>query len=146
MRKLTLLVLFAYQSLAGFGQLSPANITGNIESIFQYLNEDTIIGASQPAEKGLVNSYMNLFYTQGNVKAGIRVESYLPRINGYPTVFDGTGIGYSNIQIIEEIEKLLKINLYKNTIVGASAINFCCIFYIHFLYNINGYFCSETKP
>lgn len=98
MRKLTLLVLFAYQSLAGFGQLSPANITGNIESIFQYLNEDTIIGASQPAEKGLVNSYMNLFYTQGNVKAGIRVESYLPRINGYPTVFDGTGIGYRYIQ------------------------------------------------
>jgi len=33
-------------------------ITGNAESIFQYLNEDTLIGANQPASKGLINSYM----------------------------------------------------------------------------------------
>ncbi len=93
MRKLTLLALFTYTSLAGFGQLSPANITGNVESIFQYLNEDTIIGANQPPSKGLINSYMNVFYTQGNFKAGLRFESYLPRIQGYPNRFDGTGLG-----------------------------------------------------
>ena len=76
-------------------------ITGNAESVFQYLNEDTLIGANQPASKGLLNSYMNVFYTQGNFKAGMRIESYLPRIQGYPARFDGTGlgmryIGYSN--------------------------------------------------
>ena len=76
-------------------------ITGNAESIFQYLNEDTLIGANQPASKGLINSYMNIFYTHGNFKAGMRIESYLPRIQGYPARFDGTGlgmryIGYSN--------------------------------------------------
>ncbi|MEY3592850.1 MAG: hypothetical protein RLZZ38_1844, partial [Bacteroidota bacterium] len=69
------------------------NITGNMETTFQYLNEDTVINAKQPIQKGLINSYMNVFYTQGNFKAGMRVESYLPRIQGYPNRFDGTGIG-----------------------------------------------------
>jgi hypothetical protein len=93
MRKLTLPALFVILSLAGFGQSNTANITGNVESIFQYLNEDTLIGADQPPSKGLINSYMNVFYTQGNFKAGLRFESYLPRIQGYPARFDGTGLG-----------------------------------------------------
>ncbi|MFM8964027.1 MAG: DUF6029 family protein, partial [Sphingomonadales bacterium] len=69
------------------------NFTGNMETVFQYLNEDSIINAKQPVQKGLMNSYMNVFYTQGNFKAGLRFESYLPRIQGYPNRFDGTGIG-----------------------------------------------------
>ncbi len=73
-----------------FGQ---GNVSGNMESIFQYLNDDPIIGANQPPEKGLMNSYMNAFYTHGNFKAGMRLESYLPRIQGYPQRFDGTGLG-----------------------------------------------------
>jgi hypothetical protein len=64
-----------------------------METTFQYLNEDTVINAKQPVQKGLLNSYMNVFYTQGNFKAGMRLESYLPRIQGYPNRFDGTGIG-----------------------------------------------------
>ena len=90
-------------SLAGYSQNqnNGGSITGNIESQFQYLNNDTLIGANQPAERGLLNTYMNVFYTNGNFKAGMRVESYLPRIQGYPNRFDGTGIGmryigYSN--------------------------------------------------
>ncbi|NBN99246.1 MAG: hypothetical protein EBV19_08445, partial [Flavobacteriia bacterium] len=73
---------------------SQGNFTGNIESTFQYLNNDPIINALQPPTKGLVNSYMNVFYTHGGFKAGMRVESYLPRIQGYPNRFDGTGLGY----------------------------------------------------
>ncbi len=72
---------------------SQANISGNIESTFQYLNNDSLIGATQPDQKGLINSYMNVFYTHGKFKAGLRLESYLPRIQGYPNRFDGTGIG-----------------------------------------------------
>lgn len=72
---------------------SQATISGNIESTFQYLKNDSVIGATQPAEEGLFNSYMNVFYTQGKFKAGMRLESYLPRIQGYPNRFDGTGIG-----------------------------------------------------
>lgn len=64
-----------------------------MEATFQYLNPDSLIGATQPVEKGLLNSYMNVFYTIGHFKAGMRVESYLPRIQGYPNRFDGTGIG-----------------------------------------------------
>ena len=69
------------------------SITGNMESTFQYLNEDTLIDADQPPSKGLLNTYINVFYTNGNFKAGMRLESYLPRIQGYPNRFDGTGIG-----------------------------------------------------
>ncbi len=72
---------------------SQGSVTGNAESTFQYLNEDTIIGANQPPTKGLINSYMNVFYTNRNFKAGMRLESYLPRIQGYPNRFDGTGLG-----------------------------------------------------
>lgn len=78
--------------LTAYGQ-NTLNITGNVETTFQYLNEDTLILANQPAEKGLLNTYMNVFATYGNFKAGLRVESYLPRIQGYPNRFDGTGIG-----------------------------------------------------
>ena len=72
---------------------SQGAVTGNVESTFQYLNNDTLIGANQPAEKGLINSYMNVFYTNEDFKAGMRIESYLPRIQGYPNRFDGTGLG-----------------------------------------------------
>lgn len=77
------------------------SIRGNLETTFQYLNEDSLIGANQPDSRGLMNSYMNVFMTKGNFKAGARFESYLPRIQGYPNRFDGTGIGmryigYSN--------------------------------------------------
>jgi len=88
-------------SLTGFSQNQGASLTGNIESTFQYLNQDSLIDAKQPDSKGLINTYMNVFYTNKGFKAGMRIESYLPRIQGYPNRFDGTGIGmryigYSN--------------------------------------------------
>ncbi len=86
----TLLIFTCYKS---YGQGNNASITGNIESTFQYLRADSLIGANLPPEKGLLNSYMNAFYTQGNFKAGMRIESYMPHINGYPNRFDGTGLG-----------------------------------------------------
>ena len=94
MRKLTLAVgLTAGFALAGKAQLNESNFTGNMESTFQYLNSDTLIDANEPPSKGLINTYMNVFYRYSNFKAGVRFESYLPRIQGYPNRFDGTGIG-----------------------------------------------------
>lgn len=95
MMKLSLCFAAVAVSFVGFSQNqnNGGSISGNIESTFQFLNNDTLIGANQPAEKGLLNTYMNVFYTNGNFKAGMRVESYLPRIQGYPNRFDGTGIG-----------------------------------------------------
>ena len=93
MQKNLIFCLFSFVSTYQFAQLKEGTFTGNIESTFQYLNKDSVIGANQPDSKGLLNTYMNLFYTNGHIKAGLRVESYLPRIQGYPNRFDGTGIG-----------------------------------------------------
>jgi hypothetical protein len=90
MKNASTLVIILLLSWVSYAQ---GNITGNMETVFQYLTEDSTINAKQPMQKGLLNSYMNVFYTQGNFKAGLRFESYLPRIQGYPNRFDGTGIG-----------------------------------------------------
>jgi hypothetical protein len=92
---------------------SQANISGNIESTFQYLNNDSLIGATQPDQKGLINSYMNVFYTQGKFKAGLRVESYLPRIQGYPNRFDGTGIGMRYVAYANDLVEVTLGTFYE---------------------------------
>ncbi len=93
MKKLLLAVLCG-TAFSGWTQIfDRGNFTGNLETNFQYLNRDTLIGATQPPSKALLNSYMNVYYTNGNFRAGARFESYLPRIQGYPAAFDGTGIG-----------------------------------------------------
>lgn len=70
------------------------DISGNLEMIYQYLNEDSLIGAVQPQEKSLINSYANINYRNGGFKAGVRMEAYMPRILGYPDRFEGAGLGY----------------------------------------------------
>ena len=93
MKKIILAAIISTGAQLALAQNNGGNLTGNVESTFQYLNQDTLIGADQPDSKGLMNTYMNVFYTHGNFKGGMRVESYLPRIQGYPNRFDGTGIG-----------------------------------------------------
>ncbi len=94
MKNVLLVMLILNVTFLGNAQIMDrGNFTGNIESVFQYLNKDSLIGADQPDSKGLLNSYMNVYYTNGNFRAGVRLESYLPRIQGYPAAFDGTGLG-----------------------------------------------------
>lgn len=100
-------------SLNALGQSSLGSITGNMESTFQYLRPDSLIGATQPVEKGLLNSYMNVFYTNGHFKAGARVESYLPRIQGYPNRFDGTGIGMRYVGYANDYVDVTLGNFYE---------------------------------
>ncbi len=100
---------FAYNQTNGNG----ANITGNIESTFQYLRADSLIGANLPPQKGLLNSYMNAFYTQGSFKAGMRIESYMPHINGYPDRFDGTGLGMRYIGFVNDKIDVTLGNFYE---------------------------------
>ena len=89
------------------------SITGNMESTFQYLNEDTLIGANRPASVGLLNAYMNVFYRQGGFKAGMRLESYLPRIQGYPNNFDGTGLGMRYVGYENDFVDITVGNFYE---------------------------------
>ncbi len=99
--------------LFGQNNSNSGTISGNIETTFQYLNEDSLIGASLPPEKGLLNSYMNAFYTNGKFNAGMRIESYLPHINGYPDRFDGTGLGMRYIGYQNDFISVTLGNFYE---------------------------------
>lgn len=101
-------------SLQALGQSNVlGGITGNMETTFQYLKTDSLIGATQPAEKGLMNTYMNVFYTGSHFKAGVRFESYLPRIQGYPNRFDGTGIGMRYVGYTNDYIDITLGNFYE---------------------------------
>jgi len=69
-------------------------VSGNFQTISQYYNEDTLINAILPDHKMGLNSFANINYTRGNFTAGVRYESYLNPIEGYPTSFKGSGLGY----------------------------------------------------
>jgi hypothetical protein len=63
---------------------------------------------------------MNVFYTQGNFKAGMRMESYLPRIQGYPSTFDGTGIGMRYIGYANDFIDVTLGSIYEQFGAGLS--------------------------
>jgi hypothetical protein len=110
------LILFSISFLfffVAFSQNNQGNFTGNVESIFQYLNKDTIIDAKEPAEKSLINTYINVFYTNKNFKAGLRAESYLPRIQGYPDRFQGTGLGMRYVGYANDFLDITLGNFYE---------------------------------
>ena len=129
-KKVLVLLLVVSPVLWSQDNSKAPSITGNMETTFQYLNEDTLIGANRPASVGLLNSYMNVFYSQAGFKAGMRLESYLPRIQGYPNNFDGTGIGmryvgYANDQVditlghfYEQFGTGLSLRSYENRALG----------------------------
>lgn len=53
-------------------QMLGPNVSGNLESTFQYLNADTLIGAQQPSQKTVLNSYALVNYTYKGFRAGAR--------------------------------------------------------------------------
>ena len=112
MKKFLLILALASGSNI-MAQNDGGNITGNLESTFQYLRTDTLIDANQPPSKALINSYMNIFYTKGKFSAGARVESYLPRIQGYPDRFSGTGIGFRYVGYKTDFIDLTIGNFYE---------------------------------
>ena len=68
--------------------------SGNIQAISQYYQEDSLINAALPDHIMGFNGFTNLNYNRGNFSAGVRFESYLNTLEGYPTTFQGTGMGY----------------------------------------------------
>lgn len=69
-------------------------IRGNFQIEAQYYQEDSIIGAEEVPEDIRSNAFLNLIYTKGPFSAGIRYESYLNPLLGYPTEYEGNGIMY----------------------------------------------------
>ncbi len=99
-------------SCSGYAQVLGPNISGNIETTFQYLNPDTLIGAQQPDQKSVINSYALVNYSNKGFRGGVRIESYLPHVLGYPDRFSGTGLGYRYVGYDHE-----KVSFIANTCI-----------------------------
>jgi len=84
----------AYSASAQLTESNEGTVTGNVQMLWQSYSEDAAIGAIVPPEKTGFNAYGNLIYTQGGFSAGMRYESYLSAVLGFPGRFKGSGIGY----------------------------------------------------
>jgi hypothetical protein len=90
-----LLILFLWSNkLISQENSNQGIISGNIQAIGQYYKEDTLINAALPDHQYGFNGFANINYQNGDFRAGIRYESYLNTLEGYPISFNGTGIGY----------------------------------------------------
>ncbi len=92
--KTSILVSFTGQVFFAQNNSNPGVISGNVSSTVQYYNEDTLINAAEPDHKLGANSFANINFNKGNFSAGVRLESYLNPVEGYPQGFNGSGIGY----------------------------------------------------
>tara|TARA_B110001452_G_scaffold105116_1_gene87154 strand:- start:1611 stop:3290 length:1680 start_codon:yes stop_codon:yes gene_type:complete len=90
-----LLLVFCWSNnLLSQENLNQGIISGNIQTVGQYYQEDTLINAALPDHKYGFNGFANINYQKGDFRAGLRYESYLNTLEGYPVSFNGTGIGY----------------------------------------------------
>ena len=99
-KKIFLVLLITLSGPALHAQVSSntPSVSGNVETIFQYLQSDSAIAAFAPESKAVMNSYANINYSLGHFKAGVRLESYLPSVAGYPAFYSGSGIGYRFVE------------------------------------------------
>ena len=77
----------------GGGILEGAQIHGNFDVYAQQYNRDSIIGAPIVPEKSGINAFTNLIVTKGNFSAGVRVESYIPPVQGFDVRYGNQSVG-----------------------------------------------------
>ena len=96
MKKIALIFLIStlYSSSFSQNKSNEAQIHGNVQTDVQFYNPDSLIGAPAVPEKMLMNGFANINFTKGDFSAGIRYESYLNALQGFPAGYKGTGIGY----------------------------------------------------
>ena len=98
MKRIALLSILAWglsgTALGQFGESETGTVTGNVQMLWQSYSEDPAIGAIVPPEKTGFNAFGNLIYNQGGFSAGLRYESYLSAVLGFPGRFKGSGVGY----------------------------------------------------
>lgn len=94
---LGLTTLFSIAILIVSGQdahlLDGVQIHGNFDLYAQQYNKDSIIGAPIVPEKSGVNAFTNLIATKGKFSAGVRLESYIPPVQGFDPRFGDETIG-----------------------------------------------------
>jgi hypothetical protein len=92
--KYCLVIVLGILTSVCFTQKDFGQIHGNIQTDVQYYRQDSLIGAPDVPEKMLMNGYANINYTRDDFSAGIRYESYLNALQGFPAGYQGTGIPY----------------------------------------------------
>lgn len=105
--------LLGTPALAQEDGVDTGQITGNVQLLFQTYQEDSLIGAQVPPSKTGFNAFGNLIYTRGDFSAGMRYESYLDPILGYPGRFRGSGVGYRYANYAKENFEVTLGNFYE---------------------------------
>ena len=105
--------LLSTPALAQEDGVDAGQITGNVQLLFQTYQEDSLIGAQVPPSKTGFNAFGNLIYTRGDFSAGMRYESYLDPILGYPGRFRGSGVGYRYALYAKENFEVTLGNFYE---------------------------------
>ena len=120
MKKLAILILVTGTLFNATAQeeKEPGIVSGNVSVLWQSYQEDSLIGAVVPPSKTGMNAFSNLIYTQGNFSAGLRYESYLNSVLGFPGRFMGTGVGYRFARWvpIQKRELTLRLEISTNSL------------------------------
>jgi len=96
-----------------YAQKLPGEIHGNYDINFQQYNSDTLINAIVPAAKAGYNAFANLVYTLGDFSTGVRFESYLNALNGFPNHYQGSGVGYRFFRYKKDAVDFIAGNFYE---------------------------------
>lgn len=118
LRKINLLATgLIISAFSGFSQelLDGIQIHGNTDILFQTYNKDSIISAPDVQEKMGLNSFTNIIATSGNLRAGLRFESYSPPIQGFdPNYGDQTiGVPFRYVSYIKDGLDITVGNFYE---------------------------------
>lgn len=90
---LALVIAGAFFSFKAKAQ-DEGRLSGNFQMDAQYYFIDSLIGAPVVPEKVLMNGFANINYVKGNFRAGLRYESYLNTIQGFPEGYRGNGVPF----------------------------------------------------
>lgn len=101
-----LFVILSSPFLFGQEESSGGNVSGNVQIVFSSYADDESIGAVAPPEKAGFSAASNLIYTKGGFSAGIRYESYLNALQGFPGRFKGSGIGSRYLRYVDSSGKV----------------------------------------
>ncbi len=94
MKKVFFLIIFLFCFILIFPQNNSGQIQGDFNLNMQTYSEDELIGAVAADEILLNNAYLNLNYSKGNFRVGVRYESYLNALLDFDDSYKGNGIPF----------------------------------------------------
>jgi hypothetical protein len=108
-----LFFLLCFLFVTAQSQQPQTSVSGYLDYFGQYYNEDDQIGAVVPEWDYSSNAFTYLNLARGEFKAGMRFESYLNPLAGYPVGFEGSGIGYRFVSWEKEGLEVTVGNFYE---------------------------------